>query len=34
MKDNVVLLLNEVGTLLTEDIEKAELVNIFFVSVH
>lgn len=29
MKDNVGPLLNEVGTLLTEDIEKVELVNIF-----
>jgi len=32
-RDNVGLLLNEVGVLVTEDAEKAELLNVFFVSV-
>jgi len=32
-RDNVGLLLNEVGDLVTEDTEKAELLNVFFTSV-
>jgi len=32
-RDNVGLLLNEVGVLITEDAEKADLLNAFFASV-
>jgi len=32
-RDNVGLLLNEVGVLVTQDAEKAELLNAFFASV-
>jgi len=32
-RENVGLLLNEVGVLVTEDAEKAELLNAFFASV-
>ena len=32
-RENVGLLLNEMGALVTEDTEKAELVNAFFASV-
>jgi len=32
-RDNVGLLLNEVGVLVMEDAEKAELLNVFFASV-
>ena len=32
-RDNVGLLLNEAGVLVTEDAEKAELLNAFFASV-
>ncbi|PKU38487.1 rna-directed dna polymerase from mobile element jockey-like [Limosa lapponica baueri] len=33
MRENVGLLLNETGAMVTEDAEKAELLNVFFASV-